>query len=274
MSLWLFTLLRKTIMPKYALQQVVVFWIIAAMANPLYAAVNIVNIETLRAQKITDGLEGSFNISTNKNEGNTETAQMRVGVQANYLKNEHESILQGEYNFGTSRNETNVNNEFIHFRHGINTRHLWGYEGFLQHSRDEFTRMSFRGLAGGGLRLRLRDTNEQKLYIGAGGFYSHEELTQVNETTDKRIEQFFRGNFYLSIYLPFWSQFSFTSTTYFQPKADELDDYRLLEQAELEAKVNHRFSVSFYYTLSHDNKPPQQVGPSDASYGTSAQVKF
>ncbi len=145
----------------------------------------------------------------------------------------------------------------------------------MQGEKNEFARLSFRGLIGGGLRFTLAEVPEEVgLYLGAGAYWSRETLDQRTGLTDHGSENFARANLYVVYKHKLNSQLSLISTTYYQPRLSEARDYRALEQAGLAVKMTDKLSLKLSLDIAHDSRPPQSIRQTDTSYNTSLSYRF
>ncbi len=64
------------------------------------------------------------------------------------------------------------------------------------------------------------------------------------------------------------------STTYLQPVANVLDDFRLLEEGRIKLKISNKLALNFNVQINHDNNPPQQVKKTDVNYSTKLEYVF
>src|SRR5690606_41741146 len=71
------------------------------------------------------------------------------------------------------------------YRHTAQRWERYAPEFFLQAENNEFTRLSFRGLIGSGLRLTVQDTEDSRTYVGIGAYYVREtdrKSTRLNSS--------------------------------------------------------------------------------------------
>ena len=98
------------------------------------------------------------------------------------------------------------------------------------------------------------DTNNVRFFAGTSFFYEYEELQ-----TEAVINEAVRWSNYLSWFISTKSGFSFTGVTYYQPKIDFFNDFRLSGQYSLGVSVSKRLEVRLEYNVFYDSKPPKDV---------------
>lgn len=239
---------------------------------PAYA---ILNVEDLRVGRPVTGVSGNVDLSISGKSGNSDTRALALDsrVQKRLGKVTDFAILS--YDYGEAANVSSANAALLHGRHVVQYGPRRAWEAFAQVERDEFTRLSFRGLLGAGLRFTLlEEEGRLSLHLGAGGFISRETLSKRTGLTDDGTDNYARGNFYLAYKQQLNPQVTIVSTTYYQPRVDDIGDFRALEQAALAVKMSEQLAVRLSLNISHDSRPPQTVKKTDVSYITSLSYNF
>ena len=235
----------------------------------------IVNIENMRVGPAEAGLSGNLDLSISGKRGNTHKDEYGLDGRIQNNSNQVTDFVVISYDYGEASNVTNTNKTFIHARHVVKYQPRWGWEAFVQAEENQFARLSFRGLIGAGLRFTLTEIPQQLgLYLGAGAFWSRETLDTVPGLTDNGSENFSRANFYLVYKHKLNQQLSLVSTTYYQPRMSDINDFRALEQAGLAVKMTDNLSIKLSLDIAHDSRPPQSIDKTDISYNTSLSYRF
>lgn len=235
----------------------------------------IVNIENMRVGAPEPGYSGHIDLAVSGDSGNTETTEASLGGRLQHHRDQTTNFAILSYEYGETNDRRNTNATFLHARHIVQYRPTRAWEAYLQAEQDEFTRLSFRGLAGGGLRFTLMEEDDRiGLYLGAGAYYTRETLEQRAGLSDDGTDEYGRASFYLSYQHKLNPQVSLMSTTYYQPRLDDGEDFRALEQASLRVKMNDRLSLKLSVDISHDSRPPQAVEKTDVSYFTGLSYSF
>jgi len=239
------------------------------------AAFAVVNVESAQFDAPEDGLSVSAEIGLDGASGNTDKFGFNAGTRVQWHRQSHTDLGLFSYRYGKSRGRADTNKSFAHVRHMQHISPLYTLEGFGQAEKNEFSRLSFRGLIGMGVRRVLfAGAASGRGFLGFGAMYEHEELQPRSGATDTLQSRLWRGNFYLSVKHRFNEQIRVVSSTYYQPRLDDWGDARLLEQAALMVKLNETLNLKLSLEVQHDSRPPQQVEKTDISYATGLELHF
>jgi len=235
----------------------------------------VVSLEGLHLEKPAEGFEGEFDLSAGGASGNTDKSDLSAGTRLQWHTGIHTSFLVMSYAYGQSNDVRDTNRLFLHARHILQTRDPLAWELFLQGERNEFGRIAFRRLAGGGGRFTLLERRERSAaFLGAGAFYERETVTDKLGTTDTGTESTWRGNLYLVLKYHFNENVRLVSSTYYQPSFDDASDFRALENAALEVSMTDKLGLRVGIEARHDNRPPQTTEETDVTYRTGINYKF
>ena len=235
----------------------------------------IVNMENLHLGNSQPGFVGQFKISASGASGNTDKSQTSIGTSLQWHAQKRAEFLIFDYTYGENEGSTNTNKGFLHARqqYHYQTQHSW--ELFSQIQHNEFTRLSLRSLIGTGNRMRLSTLSEQKIiFFGSGLFYENEKLEASINTTDDTSTTSWRANLYLIFKQKLNDTVSFQNSTYYQPDPTEFNDYRLIDNASLNIKLNKNLNFEVTLNVSHDARPPQNVDETDVNYRTGLNYQF
>jgi putative salt-induced outer membrane protein YdiY len=239
------------------------------------AALAIVNVEAVDVGTPTEGFSGTATASAGGASGNSNRFRGRADARLQWHADKHTDFAVFSYDYGTSRGRTDTNREFVHLRHRFQLASAWALEGFVQAERDEFARLSFRGLVGGGLRRTLLEKDAvAAVYLGLGVMFEREILRRDFRTSDPRDESIGRANTYLSMQTRFNAQTHFSSTIFYQPAVADAADFRLLEEAALYVRLADGMDLRLNVEVRYDSRPPQTVKTTDITYTTGITVSF
>jgi putative salt-induced outer membrane protein YdiY len=236
----------------------------------------IVNAEDLRVQKPVPGFSGNFAAAIAGQTGNTEKSAVSLGSRLTWYEKPDTNFIVFNYDYGKTGGVRDTNKGFLHARHvhDITDRRAW--EAFAQAQKDEFTRLTYRGLLGGGARLVAYRAADDSLALitGIGAFYSREKLDDRAGTTDAGIDTLVRGNFYFVVKYRLNDTVALGSTTYYQPATSDFGDFRALEQAALHVGLTDRLDLKISLDIAYDSRPPQLVDKTDVTYRTGIEYRF
>lgn len=237
------------------------------------AHASIVNIESQR-DVVEEGFSGRFHLALGGAAGNTDKLNLRTGARLEWKRDAVTDLGILEYHYGETGAVRDTNRAFGHLRRTVQYRERRAVEAFGQVERNEFTRLSFRGLAGGGLRFTLSRHEDFRAYLGLGGFAVRESLEDQPEVTDAGERDFLRGNLYLSLNGNLNDYTTLYNTLYYQPALDDFPDFRLLNESGLLIQLTQQIDLRSSLQVVHQSRPPQRVERTDFTYLTGIEYRF
>jgi putative salt-induced outer membrane protein YdiY len=247
--------------------------VLLCVARPAHA---IVDAEEFRIQKPVTGFSGNVAVAISGQSGNTDKAAVSLGSRLTWYEKPVTNFVIFNYDYGETGGVRDTNKGFVHARHihDITDRRAW--EAFAQAQTDEFTRLTYRGLLGGGLRLVTYQAPDDRMVLinGIGAFYEREKLSEETGTTDAGVEKKVRGNFYFVVKYQLNDTVGLGSTTYYEPDTSDPGDYRALEVAGLRVVLTKTLDLEISLEIAYDSQPPQTVDSTDVTYTTGVKYRF
>lgn len=234
----------------------------------------LVDIESLRMKLHDSAYGGLASLSWNRKQGNSDTNQFAMGLQGLWKHNDFEYLASASREFGESNGERDTNRTVGHVRVTWPSERSLEGEVFTQVEQDEFRRLSDRELAGAGARIALSTDKDFLAYLGIGAMWSKETLSSAAGATDTGSNEFFRGDFYLSIRKDIAPNIVLTTVTYYQPDVRRVGDLWLFDDNELTFEANPSTSLALVYQLTYESRPPQTVQSADQTFGSVLKYKF
>ncbi|MDH5473096.1 MAG: DUF481 domain-containing protein [Gammaproteobacteria bacterium] len=234
----------------------------------------IVSMETIHLGKPPQGFAGAFDLDLAFEGGNTERSGAASGVKLQWTDDQITDFILASYAYAESAGVRDKNRGFTHYRHIHRLDEQLAWEAFAQLSFNEFTHLTMRSLAGGGVRLTLGELNDKTaFFLGLGGFYERERLDTFLPGEDDT-EQAVRANTYLVIKYQFNSHVSLVSTTYYQPKLGDGGDFRAIEDLSLVSRLTESSSLKVEIDIAHDSEPPLTVKQTDSVLKVGIVINF
>ncbi|GAB4277882.1 MAG: hypothetical protein Kow0068_01220 [Marinilabiliales bacterium] len=218
----------------------------------IYAQV--VNIEKKRFNNSNKTLQGSIGLSLNFTHTTKDVFQVKNNLKLQYYKNRNLWLFFHDLSIMKANSENFINNGFQHIRYNYQFDIKWLVaEAFTQIQYNELQSLQRRFLWGAGGRFILINKENIYLYSGLSIMYEFELLK------DDSHSDVIRNSSYVSISFNINESVKFNHITYYQPKIDYFDDYRISSETSLMIKMlkNLDYKVSFNYT--YDSKPPTDV---------------
>jgi putative salt-induced outer membrane protein YdiY len=249
------------------------------VAAPRVAEAQIVNVQSLVGQDTPEGFSGALDAGADWRTGNTELLILQGAATLRYRSGDHLvfAIARGAYGrVGEGDAETQIiGNVFEHLRYRWKLSERLTAEAFGQHELDKFRRLTFRALVGAGPRLTILNDKHAGLIFGIAYMFEHDQLDEKMGAIDAGDTL---NEHRISSYLLFTSAINeivtFSETVYAQPKIDEFDDVRVLNETQLQVKLTERFTFKTAFVLAYDASPPDLVKKLDTSMQTGISFKF
>lgn len=214
----------------------------------------VVNIEKLREQNQTKPLVGKteFSFDVNRSISYIFTAKNSTRIQYYHLKNTY--LWLADLQMMQVDTIRYINNGFLHFRYNYDFSNNWLIaEAYTQIQFNRIQKIMRRFLWGAGTRYIVLNKEKYKIYLGTSVMYEFELYI------DRNYQDLIRGTTYLSFSIKPSETFSFSHTTYFQPKINEWSNYRINSETSVEAVIIKNLSFKTRFNYFYDSKPAPAV---------------
>jgi putative salt-induced outer membrane protein YdiY len=232
----------------------------------------IVNIESKRLGERDEGWNGSVELGLNLIKNTKEIWQINNRIRVQHKKRKHSILLLTDFKMVKADEADFVNKGFEHIRYNLafndSTRKIV-LELFEQAQFNKIQKIDLRILAGGGLRIKVLETDSTSISFGALGMYEHEQLID-----DEGLNQDIRLSNYLSFDFQFTKTFGLNTITYFQPMVSNFQDYRLSSESALRFKISDRLTFRVIYNIINDSQPPPGVPKTNYSLKNALKFSF
>jgi hypothetical protein len=236
----------------------------------------IVNIESKRLPSDTIGWFGSLGASFSISKDKSEVLQIGHNGHVQFKARKHLALYIQDISFLRADDTKFANNGFFHIRYNFKWNPLVRLEAFTQYQFNSLVSLDRRYLMGIGPRLKLSQSEKYKAYLAL--LYMHEWEQISLPVPDPNRPAWDNINSRLSSYFSFTldpgSNFSFSSTTYFQPLFEKFDDFRIHNESSLTFSITSKFSFTTSFRFSHDSKPPLDVPKSVYRLKNGINYKF
>jgi len=149
----------------------------------------IVNMDSLHFSDTAGRFTSDIDLTVSDTSGNTNSFNMALNSQFSWISTKSINVAILGHEYGETNDLRNINKTFVHYRNINNIGHNLDWEVFTQLEKNEFTRLSYRGLVGAGLRHSVFKSEIHHAYLGAGGFYSAEKTEFTQGLTDHGKEE-------------------------------------------------------------------------------------
>lgn len=215
----------------------------------------IVNVEKKRVSE--SGFNATFKFNLNiSNTGNMLT-RIANTTDVQYHNKKSRFIFLNDLSLLRYDGGDLINDGFQHLRYNYTMQDTGAvtWEFFSQHQYNEKKILKRRILLGGGPRFRLVKTEKITWYLAPLVMYEHEKHSDQAQTrTD-----FIRGDAYTNLSFKISKELSLNHISYYQPKLDELSNYRYSGETGLKIDITEYLAFSSSFALDYDANPPAEI---------------
>jgi hypothetical protein len=223
------------------------------------AAAAQVNTETLRLGDPPEGLYGDLKADLAVKRGNTELLQLGGSGRTYYRAGVHTPLVFVRGAVGSENDEIFEENGFVHARWTAMWLPRVGSELFGQIQYNAFIDLKFRALIGAGPRVLAVQEDWVEVYFGTGYMLEHEVLDVPATEPHPRRTLNHRSTSYASVKVALAETLLLTNVAYFQPRWDRFQDFRALDELELQLDVNEYVAVVNTFSFRYDSEPPTTI---------------
>ena len=215
------------------------------------------------------GWSGSVDGSYGASGGNTDLSTFMGSARLQWKGASHIGRLIGAGKRTTNNGTETARSTLGHLRHNYMLSDRWATVAFLQLQENPFQRLDERFLAGLGGRWRAVKGKSTLIYLGATYMFE-KELIQGEDDFD----QASRLSTFASLELELRQGVFVDFLAFYQPKFDDLADWRAYGEVRLEVELIGSLSLFTGYNLQYDSQPPAGVEETDWNTKTGFLVKF
>jgi hypothetical protein len=162
-------------------------------------------------------------------------------------------LALSDFSFVKAGKDEYANNGFQHLRYNYKINDWYTIEAFTQAQFNKILDVNFRGLLGAGPRFKVVKTKSFRLYAAWMYMYEYEEINNAGINRNHRISSYVSFSWKLNKLL------SLVNTTYYQPKINQFDDFKISSQTDFKIKITNRFALAMSYNYYYNSKPPEGV---------------
>ena len=218
----------------------------------LYAQVN---TEKFRISADTTGFSIRSDVDFTLMTGNADFAFMGTNTRINYNWGGDYTFLVVNGGFGRNKGVNFFSQAIIHLRNVNSINDFLQVEEFAQYDNNKQILLLNRTIFGAGLRFKVVDINEIRFRIGPAVFYELEDydVSKLSLVSDK--EQLLRLSVYFTALVELQDNLSLLTTSYIQPAAKNLKDFRFLSDNALNIKLGKTVDLVLKLQTRFDNYP-------------------
>ena len=225
---------------------------------------------------VDDKLHLNYNLSGNSIKGNVDINQLNTDLHIGIrLDTVHVfraiagiSILQ--------QNKKLVNNVgFVQARYNRILNERFRTFSFYQLQYNSILLLERRQLTGYGIRIDLeKDSSNFRYAFLIGAMYEQEILDETQLMPNEIVETNFLRTATSFSFKYDIKKVHIISTTYYQAHMSNFKDFRILNDTEINVKLNDHFSVFNVFEYRYDSKPPNMLNPYDFTNSVGLSIKI
>jgi hypothetical protein len=225
------------------------------------AQASIVNVLAPSVEAPEEGWTREIKVSVTLEQGNEDKLGVAALGGARWVSGPDQWLLKGSVERAVNFQEIITDRAFAHLRYRREFGEWAGF-GLFQADHNAFRDLLLRDLAGVGVERRLWRSDTSMAAVATALLVEHEVLTgeQILEVSDL----IYRNSTYVLFALQA-SGLSLASTTFFQPRVDDLADWRLLEELSLSMSLGEHLAWNARWVFAVDSRPPTEVGTWDSA---------
>jgi putative salt-induced outer membrane protein YdiY len=239
-----------------------------------HASAGIQNVQSALATEAPEGASGSLAASADWRTGNVSFLFLTAAATARYKRGPHLAIALVQADRRTSGEDIFIERSFEHLRYRYSLSERWLVEGFGQHEYDGLRRLRIRALGGLGPRVELLSGAGYQVGLGVAYMLELEELQDDGEIDAGESDLAHRVSSYLVGSYELNDRFQMVETFYAQPRVDEGDDIRLLNETSVVLKATDKISFTTSFVVAYDSRPPATIEKLDTALTTTMGIAF
>ncbi len=227
----------------------------------------IVNIESARIQSDTTGWLGTAAAAVSLTKNTQQVFDAEASAHLQYKSQRSLYLILGNYGVLKTKDEKLINNAFLHFRYNYKITKTLRWEAFTQIQNNLITRIKSRFLIGTGPRFKIASSKVFRFYAASLPMYEIEKETGVDE-----LHKNVRLSSYASFSIYPNDRIEIISTTFYQPRIDKFNDYRILNQSSFKVKASKKLTLGVNWNYLFDSYPA--IGIPQVNYTLSTGLEY
>ncbi len=231
------------------------------------ASGQIINVQSHLFREYDDGFHLKLNAAGDYRSGNVEYYKLSLSGIVGFKKGRHTVRGFGGYNYAEKSGKAfyHVHKEHLRYQFALNK--WFGLETFAQHEYNEFKRLSFRALGGGGAYLSHHLSSHLHFIFGLslmGSALRYSESTEETTYEDSgEHHNFLRLSTYFMVLAKIKKDVQVVGTFYYQPELSEFSNYLYLGEIALLVSLSGWLQLKLSYANSFNSTPPETIEQRD-----------
>ncbi len=247
--------------------------LLLGLATPSLSAQ--VDIEALRLSDPPLGRSGTLGGDVSIRTGNVDFIAVDLSARMYDVTPSETRLLIGDGGVGFIDRSRFASSGLLHYRRLYTTvSPRFNPEWYGQLNYDRAQRLTFRALAGSGLRTGFARGDWGEFGAGSGFILEYERLALPDTATHPANTLEVRWTNFLTLRILATENLVVTSTTYVQPALTTFGDYRALEKFRVSAAVSETMALTVSFDLRYDSRPPSVISALDTRLRTGITYSY
>lgn len=227
-----------------------------------------VNTEKMRLEREKSGISGNVKFEYSVDMGNSELTEIELKPNLVSRFGRHQFFMLNDLSRVHSGGGNIISKAFSHLRYNFHFSTSVIGELFTQAEYNKSLNLEHRYLFGGGLRLIPFNRENVMAALGISAMNEEEKLESGGLT------RLVRASSYIYLEVVRGDNFALGNTVYIQPAFEDFDDYRVLDDAELEIWIFKSLAITNSLHYRYDSKPPADLKHYDLEIKNGLKFKF
>jgi len=245
---------------------IIVSFLFSVCTSAIHAQIN---VELYRK---SEGVQGNVGLHFGGSKGNSDFFTGGGAANVTYNTSSYSILVLGDGLLGFRGGKSFSNQGLVHLRYTWTKPQRFQPEVFAQMDYARPRKLTFRALAGGGLRTILFEDATYSFTIGNSVMWEREHLDLP--TTDPHPDRtsVLRSSNYINLQIR--TKATITLTGYYQVMPSELKDVRMLGNLQIASQVAGPLQQVTTIRYRRDSRPPLGIKKNDITIGTSFAFTF
>ncbi|WP_156772451.1 DUF481 domain-containing protein [Urechidicola croceus] len=210
----------------------------------------------------TSGWSGSIGLNINLTKNTKKIFKIDNRIHVQYKNAQHLILFMNDIDFEQLDGQNLISNSVQHLRYNYKIKSKIYWEFFGQTQYNSISKIDFRGLLGTGPRFKISNSEKYKFYLGSLIMYEYDRSKEDIAITNKDL----RWSSYLSFSLFPSKNTAIVSTTYYQPKLDGFNDFRISSESSIAVKIFEKLAFKSTFKFNFDKFPVEGIPKSQYSF--------
>ncbi len=246
----------------------------AVLTTGISAQAQHINTDAVRKEVMPNGVEGSLDAAVSGSTGNRKSHALSgsAHVQGAYDRNWSMAYANGSY--AEVNDAVYASSYFAFLGYGYRLTPWVQIEGFNQEHANEFRRLRFRQVVGGGPRTNWMLLDDLEMVVAAHYMYEYDLIDVKAGADEPESETAHRWNNTLHFQWDVDEALAIVLTTYLQPRFDDVSDYRVYQFVDFHVKLSNWLTNRIQVYARYDSDAPEGVHARDMEVSNALSWTF